>query len=441
MRTRADRQTIRVYLFSVLLAVAAVGPVCGANGDEGRQILINPDFSLTPVESNPPGWFRAMMANLTTGLQAGVGQDEKGAFLYLEQTALQGRLLNNWAQRIEQPPIGASLRLETEIATEDAAGDGAVVLIMFFDSTGKILGGASSQGHYDLTGTRPFTRVSLEASVPQGCDLAIVRLGLSAAPGRLVVRYARLYLSGGQPSPVPAVTPDWQVGQAGLELLTNGDFEGLAVQDTPAGWFRAMIPDKAINHSAGLQQVTGHGNVAFIRQDGVTAALVNNWAQRLDTVPIGATLRLTAEVKTQDMPENTGVVMIQCWDKDGRLLAAATSQSSQPLGGTQDWITVTMDIVVPPQTDAIIVRCGLSQSGTIWFDNVSLKIISPAVSEPGAEATGESSENLGLARTLSEELEQYCRERLGASVRTRKEVIVQPDGKVQIVLLLDFSRR
>ena len=206
-----------------------------------------------------------------------------------------------------------------------------------------------------------------------------------------MVRYARLVsdAAGNNPRRRPSL-PTSRPDRQGLELLANGDFEGLIVQDTPVGWFRAMMPDKAINHSAGLQQMPGHGHVAFIHQDGVKAALVNNWAQRLDTVPRGATLRLTAEVKTQDIPENTGVVMIQCWDKEGRLVAAATSLSSQPLSGTQDWRTITMEIVVPPQTDAVIVRCGLSQSGTIWFDNVSLEIVSPAVPGPGTEVAGQS---------------------------------------------------
>ncbi len=437
MRTRAEMWT---YLISGLLAAMA-GLAYGANPDESRQILINPDFSLAPIEGNPPGWFRAMIPNRTTDLQAGVGRDEKGAYLYLQQTVVEGRLFNNWAQRIEQPPVGASMRLETEVATENATGDGAVVLIMFFDGNGKVLGGASSQKDYDLTGTKPFAPISLKATVPQGCDLAIVRMGLSSAPGRLMVRYARLVLSGGQQSSAPALTPDLQTGQPGLELLANGDFEGLTVQDTPVGWFRAMMPDKAISHSAALQQVPGHGNVAFIHQDGVKTALVNNWAQRLDTIPIGATLQLTAEVKTQDLPENTGVVMIQCWDKEGRLVAATTSLSSQPLSGTQDWRTVTMEIVAPLQTDAVIVRCGLSQSGTIWFDNVSLKIVSPAVPGSGTEVAGQSLGNLELVRTVSSELEEYCRERLGDNVRIRKEVIAQPDGRFQIAVLLDFSER
>lgn len=436
MTTRMDR---RIAVMCLLLA--AVEPVCGADRDNERQILINPDFSLAPVEGNPPGWFRAMMPKLTTDLEAGIVRDENGTCLYLEQTAVQGKLFNNWAQRVEQPPIGAGMRLEAEVATENAAGKGAVILIMFFAKDGRILGGASSEERYDLTGTKSFTPVSLEATVPQGCDLAIVRLGLGSAPGRLMVRSARLYLSSSERGQSPAPSLDARGGQARLELLANGDFEGLVVQDAPAGWFRAMIPDKAINHRAALQEMAGHGNAAFIRQDGVMAALINNWAQRLDTVPAGATLQLTAEVKTESLPENTGFVMVQCWDQAGRLLAAATSQSSQPIGGTQDWRTVAMEVVVPVGTSAIIVRCGLSQSGTIWFDNVSLTVVSPAATAPTAQAAGESLKNLESVRALSEELLTYCRERLGQNVRIRKEVHAQPDGTFQIALLLDLSGR
>jgi hypothetical protein len=220
------------------------------------------------------------------------------------------------------------------------------------------------------------------------------------------------------------------------------------ILDAPVGWFRAMLPDRTVNLNAGLESVPGHGNVAFIRQEGVRAQVVNNWAQRLDIVPVGARLRLTADVKTRDLPENTGFVMIQCWDESGQLLAAATSQSEQPLGGTQDWTTVSLEITVPLRTSTIIVRCGLSQSGTIWFDNVSLKIIAPGVAQSadttglparGFEVTGESLEQLKSVQALSDELMAYCTERLGAKVKVRKQIYIEPDGTFQVTLLLNFS--
>jgi len=450
MRKRTTKRTAFACVLGLLSSTMMVMPVWGVDSAEGHQVLANPDFSLALADDNPPGWFRAMIPNLTAGLQAGVGRDETGPYLFLEQESVQGQLFNNWAQRIEKPPIGAKMRLETEVAARDAQGKGAVVLIMFFDEHGKIVGGVSSEGQYDLTGTKDFTPVRLETPVPQNSDLAIVRLGLSPAPGRMMVRYARLYLvDGEQGPPVDATsTPDAQEGQAGFELLVNGDFEGAVVLEAPVGWFRAMMPDRAINHSAGIESVPGRGNVAFIRQEGVKTQIANNWAQRLDVVPIGARLQLTADVKIEGLPENTGFVMIQCWDEADRLLAAATSQSDQPLGGTQDWTTVSLEIVVPLRTSTIIVRCGLSQSGTIRFDNVSLKVISPGISQPadttrvparGFQVTDESLKQLESVQALSEELTAYCAERLGEKVKIRKQIHVQPDGTFRVTLLLDFS--
>jgi hypothetical protein len=451
MRKETAKQAdFACVLLGLLLSMMMVAPIWGADPAQGKQVLIDPDFTLPLVDGNPPGWFRAMMPHLTIGLEAGVGRDEVGPYLFLKQEGVQGQLFNNWAQRLEGPPIGAKVRLETQVAVRNAQGKGAVVLVMFFDKAGKIVGGASSEEQYDLTGTKGWTAVRLEATVPPDSNLAIMRLGLSPAAGEIQVRYARLYVAGGaQGAPTAAVSaPGMQEGQAGLELLVNGNFEGPVILDSPVGWFRAMLPDRTVNLSAGLESVPGHGNVAFIRQEGVRAQIVNNWAQRLDVVPVGARLRLTADVKTRDMPENTGVIMIQCWDEAGELLAAATTQSDQPLGGTQDWRTISLEITVPLRTSTIIVRCGLSQSGTIWFDNVSLKLISPAVAQPadttrlparGFEVTDESLKQLQRVQTISEGLVAYVQRELGTNVRIRQEVFAQGGGRFQVVLSLDLS--
>ncbi len=451
MRKETVKPARFVCLLGVLLGTMAVTPGWGADPALGHQVLIDPDFTLPLVEGNPPGWFRAMMPHLTIGFEAGVGRDETGPYLFLRQEGVHGQLFNNWAQRLEGPPMGAKVRLETQVAVRNAQGKGAVVLVMFFDKAGKVVGAVSSEGQYDLTGTKGWTSVRLETTVPPDSDLAIVRLGLSPAAGEIQVRYARLYVAGGQQgAPVAAVsTPNMQEGQAGLELLVNGNFEGTVILDSPVGWFRAMLPDRTVNLSAGLESVPGHGNVAFIRQEGVRAHVVNNWAQRLDVVPVGARLRLTADVKTRDVPENTGVVMVQCWDEAGELLAAATTQSDQPLGGTQDWRTLSLEITVPLRTSTIIVRCGLSQSGTIWFDNASLKIIAPGVAQPadatrlparGFEATEESLKQLQRVQKVSDDLVAYAQRELGAGVRIRKELFAQGGGRFQVVLQLDLSQ-
>ncbi len=452
MSLNAIKKIVLICIVSSVLPAMVVWSAEKENAADEvhRQILVNPDFSLPLVGDNPPGWFRAMIPEKTDDLKADLVKDNKGPYIYMQQKGVKEWLFNNWAQRIEKPPIGQRMRLETEVATENATDKGAVVLIMFFDKDGNVIGGTSSEQSYDLTGTKKWTKISLEATVPNRSDLAIVRLGLSPAAGKIMVRYARLYLFDKKqalPSKVVS-TSESQRWQAGSEMLVNGDFEGSVILDTPAGWFRAMIPDETINHKAGVEDIPSHGKVVFIEQDGVKIRLVNNWAQRLDIVPIGAHLRLTVEVKTEKLPENTGFVMIQCWNKEDKLVAAATSQSSQPIGGTEDWKTVSMEIKVPEDTVTIIVRCGLAQSGKIWFDNVSLKIISPGKSRltegrgspfQGFEVTDESLSQLEKIRVLSEKLMDYSREQLGEMVKIRKEIFAQGDGKFQIVLLFDLS--
>jgi len=449
---RTGKKTLLGYLVILLIfflatATISLAQVPTIKTTQPRQILVNPDFSL-PLDANqnPPGWFRAMIPNNTIDLKAGVSKDNEGPFLFLEQKGVKAMLFNNWAQRIENPPIGAKVQLEALVSTENAGDKGAVIMVMFFKENGDVLGAASSEGKVDLTGTKPWTKITLDANVPTGCNVAIVRLGLSQSAGKLKARYAKLFiLEEGKQQIITTAPSKPESWTAGLELLANGNFEETVSADSPTGWFRAMMPNLAIDHKAGTEELPNHGKVAFIEQKGTKASVINNWAQRLEVIPVGARLKLTADVKTQNVPENTGVIMIQCWDTkssaEGKLLAAATSQSSQPIGGTQDWKTISMEITVPDKTDAIIVRCGLSQSGKIWFDNVSLKIISPPPSKlssqystTGFEVTDESLKQLDKIKQLSEKLVQLSERELDENVQVRKEIYALGNGQYQVVL-------
>ena len=413
-----------------------------------RQILINPDFSLPLVQGFPPGWFKARIPAQADNLDMYQAHDEKGSYLVLQQKRFAKNMFNNWAQRIESPPVGKTLRLETMVATENMQGKGAAVLLMFFREDGRILRAVSSEQQQPLVGDTAWTSITLETDVPAGAHLGMVRLGISEGPGTLKIRHAHLYLRDGE------VTSPPRPGQAGLELLVNGDFEGDAVSGVPVGWFKAMLPKRAINMQAGIDNDPNRGQVVFLQQEGVKARLINNWAQRLETIPRGARLRLAAEVKTEDVPENTGFVMIQCWGPDDKLLAAATSQSRQPIGGTADWRFVDNEVDVPMETQTIIVRCGLSQSGKIWFDNVSLMVIStdvdplkhesqgkaPARRAGAFRVTDQSVEQLKRLQTVANELATLCADRLGPETQVRQEIFAQADGRYEVVIFVDMGR-
>ena len=277
----AQIKTVLSLVLMTIFCLAVNGVEAQRESANEQQILVNPDFSLPLMDGNPPGWFKAMMPNLTQGLEAGVDKDEKGPYLYLSQNGVQGQLFNNWAQRIENPPAGQKVRLETEVSTQGATGKGGVILLMFFDKEGRTLSAASSENMYNLSGDKPWTKITLTALIPRNCEVAIVRIGLNPVAGKIMARYAKLYLSAQSQTKNAGEVHDSnaQQAQAGIELLINGDFESDLVLGDPPGWFRAMIADQTINLKANVEKMEGHGNAAFIQQEGVKINLVNNWAQ------------------------------------------------------------------------------------------------------------------------------------------------------------------
>jgi len=252
-----------------------------------------------------------------------------------------------------------------------------------------------------------------------------------------------VFLTAAEP---PETGRDWG---AGLELLMNGNFDGALSERGPAGWFKAVSSAQTENLRAGIEEFPQRGNAAFIEQTGVKIRLANNWAQRVTTIPVGATVRVTADVKTQNVPANTGFVMVQCWNTAQRLIGGASSQSVEPIGETEDWRQVSFEFAVPAGTDTMILRCGLAESGKIWFDNVSMRTVSSAVVAAdgegdfrgrGFEVTEGSLSQLARVAALSDSLVAHTQRELGTGVGVRREVFARGAGQFQVVLSLDLSK-
>ncbi|MBP7053905.1 MAG: hypothetical protein KBE65_23070 [Phycisphaerae bacterium] len=235
-------------------------------------------------------------------------------------------------------------------------------------------------------------------------------------------------------------------GVAGLELLVNGDFEGPLTERGPSGWFKAVSSEGVETMIVEVRQAPQRGNVAFMELRGQKIHAANNWAQRVPTVPVGATVRVSADVKTENVPADTGFVMVQCWDGAKQLIGAGSSRSFGPIGGTEDWRRISFEFGVPPGTEAMILRCGLGRSGRIWFDNLSMKAISSASGSEGAfqgrgfRVTDTSLGQLKRVTVLGDDLAAYAQRQLGTEARVRREVFAQGDGQFQVVLSLDLSK-
>jgi uncharacterized protein (TIGR03067 family) len=127
---------------------------------------------------------------------------------------------------------------------------------------------------------------------------------------------------------------------------------------------------------------SGEACLAIANTHQYEKEVCNNWAQELEDVPLGKTIRLSAYVKTAGA-DNVNLC-IQCWDKSGQKMLAFAS--SPVLRGDHPWTLVsTTPVEVPPDTASIMVRAVLTGQGQVWFDDLSLVVVEepePAAIDP-----------------------------------------------------------
>lgn len=129
---------------------------------------------------------------------------------------------------------------------------------------------------------------------------------------------------------------------------------------------------------------------ACIRLDVPTAyprEPFNNVSQTVSGSFAGKTFRLTAQARVSG--DARAVLMLQYWQQNPpRLLRMRESES-----GSSTWSRLTVVESAPPQSDLVVVRCGLRGVGTAWFDTVSLEETGAPVSpeQPGGTSRAKPS--------------------------------------------------
>lgn len=146
------------------------------------QLLANPELREADANSAPAAWFCTILKNFTSGARSGLASDADGPYLYLSQNSASEGAFSNWAQRVDNPPAGAVLRMSAIVAVRDAK-PGGLVKMEFLGANGNLIAAHTSEGVHDLSGNRGWQTVTLEGTVPEGCARVIVRVGLAPQPG------------------------------------------------------------------------------------------------------------------------------------------------------------------------------------------------------------------------------------------------------------------
>ena len=158
---------------------------------------------------------------------------------------------------------------------------------------------------------------------------------------------------------------------AAQNLLANPGFDTLDLEGTPKNWDLFVMPGNNARGQADRIAHDGDYAITLKTPTPYEQDPINNWSQVIFDDLRGKKVSLSGSIRTQSVG-NAGL-WIQCFSRDSRrpLIDAATMQDT-PLNGTHGWTSVTTDIIPPPETDFIMIRCFLLGTGQAWFDSLTL---------------------------------------------------------------------
>jgi uncharacterized protein (TIGR03067 family) len=393
----------RIAILITTAIAAALQSTAPARAGEPSNLLRNPGAE-QGKEGDPSFWFRAWVP--AEGLRMWRARDQahsgEACFAIANTHQYEQTVCNNWAQELEEIPHGQTIRLSAYVKTADA--DNVNLCIQCWDRTKKEMLAFGSTPV--LHGDQAWTSIaSTLVVVPPQTAAIVVRAVLT---GKGQVWFDDLNLAVVEPGESGAVEASSRGAQGGPEqghepggesanLLRNpGAEQGQDIE--PSSWFRACVPAEGLRMWRALDQAhSGKASLAIANTQQYEQTVCNNWAQELQDVPVGRTIRLSAYVKTADA-DNVNLC-IQCWDRAKKAMVAFSS--TLVLQGDQDWTLIaTTPVTVPPETASIVVRAILTGKGQVWFDDLDLAVVeegqsgamraSPRLAAAGPEQAGPS---------------------------------------------------
>ena len=110
-----------------------------------------------------------------------------------------------------------------------------------------------------------------------------------------------------------------------------------------------------------------------IKNTGDKRAL--SWRQTIKTFPAGKRLVLTGYIKTKDVSgDGSASLQVRGLRDLKKETFFATTSMSYDLTGTRDWTGTQVQALVGDDTEEIQVLCQLEGSGTIWCDDLELRV-------------------------------------------------------------------
>jgi len=178
-------------------------------------------------------------------------------------------------------------------------------------------------------------------------------------------------------------------------VLIVGTTLALLSFDLPTGWFKAG--SKPQSYEMGLVKGAGQKskNAATIKSIDKTIEGFGTLMQQSNPDKyLGKRIRLTGMLKTKDVSSWAGL-----WlriDTKTSIKAAVfdnmhDGKKDRSVKGTTDWTKYYIVLDVPSNASNIAFGALISGTGQIWFDNLNIEIVTPAIPTTGNEFETKSS--------------------------------------------------
>ena len=166
----------------------------------------------------------------------------------------------------------------------------------------------------------------------------------------------------------------------------NGGFENNFDDDNPDGWTSNLLPqtvkyarlavDNSVAHS-------GDKSISIsISKTHPSTNNVYNWVRRVDGLK-PAVYELSGWIKTEGI-KSSPFIEVECWNAENKMLGSATTETLNPVTGTQNWKQVKTLFKIPPGTIKVLIIAGIGSSqnfgelsransgGKVWFDDINI---------------------------------------------------------------------
>ncbi|MDD5502264.1 MAG: hypothetical protein PHH26_02240 [Candidatus Thermoplasmatota archaeon] len=168
--------------------------------------------------------------------------------------------------------------------------------------------------------------------------------------------------------------------ETNANLLENPGFEEID-NGAPEEWFKACIASNGLSMYSDKFEKHGGARSACISNSYTypeyNGNVYNNWGQTMygAKVLIGKSIIISGWIRTEKVTSDGAFLMLQCWDNEYTTIFDQSTTSEAK--GNSGWkYYKTSPMIVPQGTEMLLARAGLHGTGTAWFDDLKVTVVS-----------------------------------------------------------------